>query len=410
MNRTHIAATGWSPRAARPARTFAAICGALAAAYMMRTALGNMEPKDFSYFWITGQIWLEGGNPYAASFSETANAIAAGNPDMGGLGDFHRWLYAPHIWAVSSGVGLLDYVTARILWGVTGTIAILWGCYLALSAVLWSRTPMFFFLFGSLALLAGGTLGTAMTLSTGQFAPFTFLAVTGFAYGVLRQAPVAIVLALTVLTMKPSFAMPFLGFALVLPATRGPLGVAALVSLSLSVPVLLTAPLPDLVSDYLDGLSAYGGYDANAPDALTGLANLAHAGAGITLSGVVYAMIGAAAGALLAWHARKRGSGPETMAALLAVACFFVPLHLYDMTFVVLFAVFWPWPWWGALALLANLLMFRVNRLGALAGLNDPDTRFPGSFPASLLLVVLLVAALWLALSRAGKARTEGRA
>jgi hypothetical protein len=98
------------------------------------------------------------------------------------------------------------------------------------------------------------------------------------------------------------------------------------------------------------------------------------------------------------------------MAALLAVACFFVPLHLYDMTFVVLFAVFWPWPWWGALALLANLLMFRVNRLGALAGLIDPDTRFPGSFPASLLLIVLLVAALWLALNRAGKARTEGRA
>jgi hypothetical protein len=397
---------GWSPPTGA-ARIFAALCVTLAAAYMMRTGIGNLAPKDFSYFWIAGQIWLEGGNPYAPGFSETANAIAAAHPDMTGVGGFHRWLYGPHIWAVSTGLGGLDYVTARILWAGVSTLAVLGGCYLALAAVLRPHAPMFPIYFGLLAVLAGVTLGTAMSIATGQVASFMLLAVAAFAYGVLRGSGVAVTLALVVLTMKPNLAMPFLGFALMLPTTRLPLLAAAAVSLGLSVPVVLSTPLSEIVAGYLDGLSAYGGYDANAPNALTGLANLVHVLAGITLSGVVYAAIGFLTGALVGWHARKAGAGPETLAALLALACFCVPLHLYDMTLVVLFLVLWPWPWWGGLALVANLAMLRVNRLGQITGLNDPDTRFPGSFPATLVLIVLLGAALWLLL--AGRRRPEAR-
>jgi hypothetical protein len=404
---------GWPAPSARAAAVFAALCTVLAAAYMIQTTFGNLTPKDFSYFWIAGQIWLEGGNPYAPAFSEAANAIAAANPDMTGVGGFHRWLYGPHIWTISTGLSLLDYTVARILWGVASAAAVLGGCYLALAAVLRPREPLFFVFFGLLALLASVTLGTAMSISTGQVASFTFLAVAAFVYGVLRGSGLAVALALIVLTMKPNLAIPFLGFALILPATRLPLVAAGLLSLGLSMPVVVATPLSEIVAGYLDGLSAYSGYDANAPDALTGLANLAHAVAGITLSGVVYAAIGACAGAFVGWQAKARGAGPEVLSALLAIACFCVPMHLYDMALIVLFLVLWPWPWWGALAILVNLAMLRVNRLGQMIGLNDPDTSFPGSFPATLLLIVLLMAAIWLLLAPREKMKirqTSGQA
>lgn len=386
---------GWPTWTGTATRLFATLCATLAAAYMIRTALGNLTPKDFAYFWIAGQIWLEGGNPYAPTFSDAASAISAGNPKIDIIG-FHRWLYGPHIWAVSTGLSLLDYTVARVLWGVASAAAVLGGCYLALAAVVHPREPLFFVFFGLLALLAGVTLGTAMSMSTGQAASFSFLAVAAFVYGVLRSSGFAVALALIVLTMKPSLAMPFLGFALVLPATRLPLVAAGLVSLGLSVPVVVTTPVSEIVSGYLDGLSAYGGYIQNAPNALTGLANLAYTVAGVIFSGVIYTAIGACAGALVGWQARTRGASPEILSALLAIACFCVPLHLYDMALVVFFLVLWPWPWWGVLALLVNLAMLRVNRLGQMAGLNDPNSSFPGSFPATLLLIVLLVAALWL--------------
>lgn len=380
-------------------RFFAALCVSLVLAYMIRTALGNIAPKDFSYFWIAGRIFLEGGNPYAPSFSEIANSMAASNSDMDGLGGFHRWLYGPHIWSVSTGLGLLDYFAARIAWGVASAGAVVGGCYLGLAAVMRLQAPFFFVYFGLLCLLAGVTLGTVMSISTGQVASFTFLAIAAFIYGVLRNSAIAVALALIVLTMKPNLAMPFIGFALVLPATRMPLLMAGLVSLCLSVPVFVTTPISEFVAGYLDGLSSYGGYGANAPNALTGLANVVHAAAGVTLSGVIYAAIGACAGAIVGVRARMKGAGPEVLSALLAVCCFCVPLHLYDMASVLFFLVLWPWPWLGTLALIVNLTMVRVNRLGEMAGLNDPETAFPGSFPATLLLLVLLVIAVWLVLA-----------
>ena len=393
-----VGTTGW---------VFAAACVVLGAAYMIHTAAGNLNPKDFSYFWIAGQIWLDGGNPYASDFSGTANAIAAAHPDMAGLGGFHRWLYGPHIWSISTGLGLLDYVTARMLWGALGAAAVIAGCYVSLVSVLRPRETFFPVLFGLMTVLAAVTLGTSMSVSTGQVAPITFLAIAAFAYGVLRGSGIAVALALIVLTMKPNLAMPFLGFALVFPATRAPLVAAGIVSLALSLPVALTTPVPEVISGYLDGLRAYGGYGANAPIALTGLGNLIHAATGLTLSGTVYAALGAMAGALVGRLAWIRGATPEVLAALIAIACFCVPLHLYDMTLVVLFLVLWPWPWWGAVALVANLAMLRANRLGQLAGLNDPESRFPGSFLASVVLLALVLAALWIALSRSRRSRTD---
>lgn len=387
-----------------PLAGWAAVAGAvvLSMLYMMQTALANAAPKDFSYFWLAGQIWLDGGNPYAPEFSETANAIAAAHPDMTGLGGFHRWLYAPHIWGISVGLGSLDYVSARAVWAVLGSVATLAGCVVALASVLPVRHRLFGLALAPLLVLASVTIGSAMALSTGQIAPVTFLAVALFIFGLLRASRLAIVLALVVLTMKPNLAMPFIGFALVLPACRVPLLVAAGLSLMLAAPVALTTPVGEVVSGYLDGLTAYGGYRANSPIALTGLGNLIFAATGIALSGLVYAALGAAAGAAVALRVRIAGASPEALSVLLAVACLLVPLHLYDMTLIVLFLVLWPWPWWGGLALVGNLAILRVGVVGALAGLNVPGSRFPGSFSASLLIVVLFIAALVVWARRSG--------
>ncbi|MEJ6396237.1 glycosyltransferase family 87 protein [Gymnodinialimonas sp. 2305UL16-5] len=372
---------------------FAALCAALAAAYMGRTFMGNLAPKDFSYFWIAGQIWLEGGNPYLSSFSDIGNDLAATTPGMEGLGGFHRWLYAPHIWGLSTGIGIMDYTPARILWGVGSTIAILWGTYLGLAAVQRPDEPTFWVGYGALSLLAAVTIGTATSISTGQLSPLIYTAAAAFAYGVLRSRGWVVGIALIVLTLKPSFALPFVAFALAARPLRLPTLNAAGIALVLSLPVFLSTPLSELVAGYLDGLGAYGTYGANIPPSLTGATNLLHAGLRLELSGLVYGGLAGLVGVALGLLAGQ-GDVRARLAVLLAATLLLVPLHLYDLTLLVLLVPLMSGVIWKVAAVLANLAMLRVNRISDIIGMTDTASGFPGSFLASLILLLVLIGAL----------------
>ncbi len=372
----------------------AGLCVALAAAYMGRTFMGNLEPKDFSYFWIAGQIWLEGGNPYLPSFSDTANEMAATTPGMEGLGGFHRWLYAPHIWGVSTSIGSIDYSTARILWGIGSTIAILWGTYLALAAIVRPDQSVFWLGYGALSLMAAVTIGTVHSLSTGQLSPLIYMAAAGFVYGVARGRSWVVVIALIVLTLKPSLALPFVAFAFAARPLRGPTLIAAALALGLSAPVLLSTPLSELLAGYLDGLGAYGSYAANIPPSLTGATNLLYGALGLELSGLAYGGLAAIAGAALGLLMGRSIPPRALLAVLLAVTLFLIPLHLYDLTLLIVLVPLLPGPVWKTLAVLVNLAMLRVNWVSDFLGMTQATSNFPGSFLASVLLALLLLMTL----------------
>lgn len=371
---------------------FAALCVALAAAYMGQTASRNLAPKDFSYFWIAGQIWLEGGNPYLSSFSDIGNNLAATTSGMEGLGGFHRWLYAPHIWGLSVGVGSLDYTPARVLWGAGSVIAILLGTYLGLTAVARPGQSIFWLAYGALSLLAAITIGTATSVSTGQLSPLIYAAAAAFVHGVLRGQNWIVVMALIVLTMKPSLALPFVAFALAARPLRVPALIAAILALGLSMPVFLSTPVPELVAGYLDGLGAYSTYGANIPQSMTGAANLLHTK--LDLSGFVYGGLAALVGIGLGLVSGGQGEMRGRLAVLLTTALVLVPLHLYDLTLLVLLVPLVSGVMWKAAAVLANLAMLRVNRVSDLLGMTDEASGFPGSYLASLILLAILMGTL----------------
>ena len=361
----------------------------LAAAYLLGIVTRFPVPRDFSYFWLAGVMWLEGANPYVPDlFRARANAVAASDATMAAFGGLHHWLYAPHIWPIASGLGLLDYAYARAIWGGACIAAILGGCWLALRSVTDPRSPWFGVSYAALTLAAATTLGTAISVSTGQFGCFLFLAVAAFCHGLLRDRPAWTGFALLVLMMKPSFGLAFLAAAVVLPRHRKAAVVAFGVAVIMAAHVFFASPIPEVVSGYLTGVSNYGSFEANSPAHLTGLTNLAFHLSGVSVSGIVLALLAAGLAALVAVEGRRRALPPSLIVtALLAVALGVLPLHLYDLTIAVLFLLQARPMWLAAAALVLNLVLFRVNRLADLVGL-APESAFKGSLLASIAILV----------------------
>lgn len=385
----------------------------LGLAYMLRVVVSAGPSKDFAYFWIAGRIWLDGGNPYDPGFSDAANAMAASLPALEGLGGFHRWLYAPHIWAPTAGLASLGYDTARFLWGALSAVLVILGTWLTLAAVLEVRGRAFPLAFGGAAAAASVTMGTAASLDTGQFAAVVYAAIAAFAYGVIRRDRAAVVVALVLLTLKPSVALPFVGIALVVPALRVPLVVAGVVSAILAVPALLTAAPGEIISGYLDGLAAYGHFESNSALSATGLRNLGVHLFEAELSGLGLALIATLIAALIARASLRGGRWPDpdlaapALAAAISVMLLFVPLHTYDMTLVMVLLILAASGPAFLVVIAALVLLFRANRVSDLLGLVEEGTKFPGSLFSSLVLFTLCMAMLGFFLFRRGRIRPD---
>ncbi len=354
--------------------------------YILRTELIHDNPRDFRYFWAAGRIWAEGGNPYRSEFSEIAGGFF-------GIGSLHRWLYSPHTWLFVRPLAAFDFKTAKILWTFVNAVLLYVGTALTVAAVLDFRQRWHWLAYAGLLLCTVVSVGATMTISLGQFAAFSYVAIAAFAYAVMRGSWVVMTVALILLSMKASLALPFVAYAIAAPRWRLSVLAAGAMSLALSLPALVGDPI-GVVEGYLDGLGVYTIYGANTAESVTGLRNLIYHLTGADLSGILLSS-GAAviAAALARWELRQDGPhSPIALTFCLSVIIFLVPMHLYDLILVsVLFVGFARWPVVLILGL-ALALLFRVNRLSDVLGVTDYDPMsFAGSQLASIVLGLLVV-------------------
>lgn len=346
------------------------------------------HPRDFSYFWMTGRIWMNGDNAYSPDYGQLAAGVWRDN-------GFHRWLYSPHIWPITRLLASLDYDTARTLWvAINTSLLAISTAMIAALMPLETRGRVIFFVV--LMIYTSVALGAAVMLSTGQFAAFIYFGIAAFAYAIIQGKQWAMAVALFILTMKVSLGLAFLAFALMDKRWWGAVAAAAVAALLASIPVLMTTPLEEIASGYLHGVREYGTFKVNQPPAMTGLRTLLDRWMGIEVSGVVLALMATITGTVTGFMSARSGQDQQTMIVVAFLACvmFMVPLHLYDLVIVSVLAIGITRPLFAVVFGLACLTLFRANRLSGLIGIEEQTKAFAGSYLASLILGLLLVVAL----------------
>lgn len=321
---------------------------------------------DFRFFWLAGTLWGEGIDPYSGSFRQIgAHILPPGNVVL-------HWFYPPQWWIVCRGLALMSLEQSVIVWRLLSGGIILLGTGLLIACVTqgdWRRRLILMGLGGGLALVVEPTVNL---LALGQSSSFVYLSLVLLVVGVMRGQSWLVGLAVFLATFKPQLGALILLWALMLPSFR----VAALAGLGgaglFTLPhVLQFGPLVT-VRAYLANLSDWGSLASNTPLTLSGPVNLL-ARLGVTGAQMSHQLLIAALFMLYAgWLLRKQSDRPAGPLLLLtAVVAALVPLHIYDLTIllipIILYLALGNGPLWGAL--LAVILMIRPGQIERLWGI-----------------------------------------
>lgn len=366
-----------------------------ALAYLTLKALFDpAETIDFKYFWLAGDLWSEGQNPYGPIYAERGEALFTGS-------NRPTWMvYPPYWYPLAVGVAQIPYEIADPLWkAASGGMIVLGGLLIwntlrqSLGDPDWLRT-------GAFALFIGAGSATAISLSLGQSAPLIFLALALFIHARMTGSRLWMALALALLMLKPHLGLAFSALALARPYWWPALSAAVVICVAASLPALLPFGLVETLRGYAGELSRYGTVDVNAPPATTGLRNLLALATGYDASAIILALVGALVALGVGLTGRHNDvSAPQVAAAetalVLAIAGLMAPLHTYDLIVMgALILLSLHMAIWAQLVLgLGLLLILRVNNLALITGWMHPaSSNSPGSLLASGALVAILAA------------------
>lgn len=338
----HPDRSGWPQRA-----TLVALIGfaGLFVALAVWVALSRLDYPgfDFRYFWVAGQLWLDGVSPYGPQYLEASSRLIPSGIVPG------IWPYPPNIWPAAVLAGFLDFHTAWILWFslyiltiVAASALIAFGLPLGWLPFAGQRPPAlsrtgFFCL--HLGLIAASE-AVRHSVGSGQISALIYFGVALIVVGLARGKGALVVIGLAVACMKPQIgALLIVGFLFSgKPGIRYVAG-AALVTALLLVPPLIIEPA--VLFDWLRMTGGYDNYAPNLPIAMTGLTNILWNLTDIEisiLSAMLLSLVIAGAVALCPTlrHSDRRLPGSErlyeTVMAMILIALAFAPLHVYDFT------------------------------------------------------------------------------
>lgn len=223
-------------------------------------------PIDFKYFWLSGQIWMDGHAPYGEAF----DALGADTfPDE----KINPFFYPPNWWPFASLTALLDVRTAENLWALASASALGIAAWqlAALSDVVRRAIGHWRLFVLTLFVLVVFSHSATIALHIGQPTLFLLCAFTTLLQALRDQNRTVLTLALVFLLLKPQFSLP-LSFALFvcLSWARIPVliagfvtGILALIGLGLSAPV-------EAFGQFLANVELYNGFRENWPIHMAG--------------------------------------------------------------------------------------------------------------------------------------------
>lgn len=223
-------------------------------------------PIDFKYFWLSGQIWLDGLAPYGEAFDALGGEAFPGEK-------VNPFFYPPNWWPFASLTALTDARTAENIWAIASVAA--------LGIAVWQMTGLSqtarlaigrwrlfaLILFGIVVFSHSATIA----LHIGQPTLFLLCAFTSLLVGLRDQNRTLLTLTLVFLLLKPQFSLP-LSFALFVCISwaRVPVliadaitGVLALIGLGFSAPM-------ETFSQFLANVALYNAFPENWPIHMAG--------------------------------------------------------------------------------------------------------------------------------------------
>jgi len=366
---------------------------AIALAYLLlKTVFLQQDAIDFKYFWLAGHIWSMGDNPYSQTFWDLGEEMFVGTNRP------RTFFYPPNWWAIAVPFSAVDYGLSSVFWRLLSGLMVVAGCAVALSAhhnrvqtlspLIWAATVAF----------ASLMTATAVNLALGQTSAVVFLATACFLAGFLKDHRPLMILALVLLTLKPTVGILFWVFLVAFPRWWPTMAISTGIVLVLCLPAFVTSgPVTVLVS-YLKGLGAHGSLAPNAPPNMTGLRNLTYTLTGAELSVLLLTALGCMVFIALALRFR---AAPETesrdrallIGTLLACLSVISPLHVYDSTLLALLIplAFTLPPTGRLIALTALAAAFRPNNLATVLSFGNGGGLLTGAGILSLSTIVLAV-------------------
>jgi hypothetical protein len=378
----------------------------LGLAYLASKTFDAGPSADYQFIWLAGLMWADGIDPYTQAYHALAEEMF---PD-GRVP--HAWYYPPNWWPVATAMARLPFEASLEAWRILSSGALILSCILVTWATVGLTSTRGFATFAALAAGASLFSATPIFLSLGQTSVALILGMALTLVALVRRSRVLAALGVVLLMLKPQLGLPVSIFLLMSPYWWPSLLAAAAATLAAAAPAVALPGLPGFLSAYLEIISGYDGHGPAHPANMTGLRTLVFAATGVSGASLVHIAVACGAAAVLgALHAR-RDSG-ALLFAMVALLAFLVPLHLYDLTFLVMGLAFLPSLSSRDQRLVAILCLplIRANNLERVLGLSLEKTTFAtGSFLASLALagLALLGAAQGLHAARALLARGSG--
>jgi hypothetical protein len=363
---------------------------------------------DFRFFWLAGEFWLRGENPYGPAYAIAADAQFA--VSRGAI-----WYYTPNWLPVAALLSLPDALNASRLWLVANAAMLVAGAVVnesafrrlpAASSLIDPGAPFagflnslprgtLFFLFAGAAALAQAT---GNTLHLGQSSMLIYFGASLLLFGAARRGLVAAAAGLAILMLKPQIGALICAGLVFTPFGRRAILVAAIISIAAAAPAFLMTPPVELLAALAGGVSQYTDQSYNMPPAVTGLRHLAWIAGAADFGSAFYLLLALAFIAAAGLAAQRRPRPARTMdfaVMAIAVAAMTSPLHVYDFTLIAaiaLYAIALPGVS-GAVSLAALALGWRAGNLPHPVSLAaDGVTYYPGSAYASVAAIAIAAA------------------
>lgn len=332
---------------------------------LYRSVVAPRPEVDFRFFWLAGRLWQMGYDPYSDAFRALGEAtLPAGNEVL-------YWFYPPQWWIISRGLALFDLPTALAIWRLASSGIILLGSFwmaLRLLPVAEWRSAAAAAIAGYAALIEP----TANLLAFGQSSAPIFLAMAMIVVGYCRSSTMLVAIGMALFSLKPQVgAIVFLMLAMV-PATR----LAALIGVAIAaigcLPQIASFGVVASIQEYLANLSQWGTLGSNTMLTSSGPFHLlARLMPGTIMPHLQFLV----AIPLLGWCAIIMRERPDDrvppMALFSSALVAVIPLHIYDMTMIVipliLIASSRGQAMWPTLALI-SLLCIRPAKIESLFG------------------------------------------
>jgi hypothetical protein len=316
---------------------FVAVCGA---AYLFwKSCITTIDEVDFKFIWLAGVVWANGGDPYSATYANTAQVIFEGLKTN--VPQF--WYYGPNWWPISRALAAFDLSTATLIWRLSIVALIFLG------SLLFYRALPFFGYKISFIELAGfvGVISlmepTANTITIGQTTAIVYVGLGALALGLAANRCYLIVIGVIVMLLKPQIGLVLLPSFFIFRAYRVAVITALLITCLMALPSLIGHDLMTVFREYVAQAAIHGKQPSNLPLETTGLRHLIFALAGLSISSLsttAIAILVVTAGTLVLRSGIQNEGRMTTNAinawfffAISSLACI-VSLHTYDLIFM----------------------------------------------------------------------------